>query len=341
MKGIISMNDTVILVGIGLILGALLSSGVWLVLYVINKAERQVARERNLIMKAIADESAEADKVLSSEVSKAMNAHALRSALLPKIDKMHKLLTANMHTLDIYFVKYMESQIARYRDSFEGQGQEPPAAAAAGYPAEAPPRQPEAAPEEFAVPEMRPRPQPAVHPQNIYRPPAMPQAQPEEETIQVAPRAPLGQRTGSMPPWPGAIKPPAAEQKPAPRPIKMPQPKEEAFDFEKAMAAKAQQKPAVQPGGQLDTRGLAVDHSEKTMQWDRSQLTGAAAPPEAIVVEGAEVTRKDGPPPERKERPPAGQGAPAAPGAADKSQNSITGEDIENTMDSFFGLGDK
>ena len=335
------MNETVILVGIGLILGALLSSGVWLVLYVINKAERQLARERNLIMKAIADESAEADKVLSSVVSKAMNAHALRSALLPKIDKMHKLLTANMHILDIYFVKYMESQIARYRDSFEGQGQEPPAAAAAGYPAEAPPRQPEAAPEEFAVPEMRPRPQPAVHPQNIYRPPAMPQAQPEEETIQVAPRAPLGQRTGSMPPWPGAAKPPAAEQKPAPRPIKMPQPKEEPFDFEKAMGTKAQQRPAIQPGGQLDTRALSVDHSEKTLQWDRSQLTGAAAPPEAIVVEGAEVTRKAGPPPERKARPPAGQGAPAAPGAADKSQNSITGEDIENTMDSFFGLGDK
>jgi hypothetical protein len=333
------MNDTVILVGIGLILGALLSSGVWLVLYVINKAERQLARERNLIMKAIADESAEADKVLSSEVSKAMNAHALRSALLPKIDKMNKLLTANMHSLDIYFVKYMESQVTRYRASFEGQGQEPSAAATAGYPAEAPPRQPEAAPEEFAVPEMRPRPQPAVHPQNIYKPPSMPQMQPEDETIRVAPRAPMGQRTGSMPPWPGAAKPPVAEQKPAPMPIKMPQPVrppqpgEEAFDFEKA-AARAQQKPAPQPRGQLDTRSLSVDHSEQTLQWDRSQLTGAAAPPEAIVVEGAEVTRKAGLPPERKARP-------AAPGAADKSQNSITGEDIENTMDSFFGLGDK
>lgn len=330
------MNDTVILVGIGLILGALLSSGVWLVLYVINKAERQLAHERNLIMKAIADEAAEADKVLSSEVSKAMNAHALRSALLPKIDKMHKMLTSNMHSLDIYFVKYMELRIAWYTSSFEGQGQEPPAAAAAGYPAEASPRQPEAAPEEFAVPEMRPRPQqPAVHPQNIYRPPAMPQAQPEEETIQVAPRAPLGQRTGSMPPWPGAAKPPAAEQKPVQRPIKMPQPKEEPFDFEKAMGTKAQQRPAIQPGGQLDTRALSVDHSEKTLQWDRSQLTGAAAPPEAIVVEGAEVARKAVPAPERKARPP------AAPGVADKSQNSITGEDIENTMDSFFGLGDK
>jgi hypothetical protein len=338
------MNETVILVGIGLILGLLLSSGVQLVFYVINKAELQLAREKNLIIKAIADESAEADKVLSSVVSKAMNAHALRSALLPKIDKMHKMLTANMHTLDIYFVKYMESQIARYRDSFEGQGQEPPAAAAAGYPADAPPRQPEAAPEEFAVPEMRSRPQPAVHPQNIYRPPAMPQAQPEEETIQVAPRAPLGQRTG---PWPGAAKPPVEEQKPAPRPIKMPQPvrppqpREESFDLERAMAAKVQQKTAMQPGGQLDTRSLSVDHSEKTLQWDRSQLTGAAAPPEAIVVEGSEVTRKAGPPPERKVQPAAGQGAPGAPGAADKSQNSITGEDIENTMDSFFGLGDK
>lgn len=306
------MNETVILVGIGLILGALLSSGVWLVLYVINKAERQLARERNLIMKAIADESAEADKVLSSEVSKSMNAHALRSALLPKIDKMNKLLTANMHSLDIYFVKYMELRIAWYKASFEEEGA-PAEVAADRFPGDTAPKQAAAAPE-AVVQDIRTRMQSSTPPP-LQRAPAMPQ-------------------------WPGAAKPPAAEQKPAPRPIKMPppvrppQPKEEAFDFERAMGAKAQQKPAVQPGGQLDTRALSVDHSEKTLQWDRSQLTGAAAPPEAIVVEGAEVTRKTVPPPERKERP-------APPGAADKSQNPITGEDIESTMDSFFGLGDK
>ena len=251
--------------------------------------------------------------MLSSEVSKAMNAHALRSALLPKIDKMNKLLTANMHSLDIYFVKYMELQIARYRDSFEGQGQEPPAAAAAGYPAEAPPRQPEAAREEFAVPEMRPQPQPTVHPQNIYRPPAMPQMQPEEETLQVQ-RAPTPPRQDSMQ-SPQRLRMPAATPS-APMPARM-------------------QQAVLQPGSQLDTRSMSVDHGEKTLQWDRSQLAAAAAPPAQIVVEGAEVPRKAPPPP----RPALAPGAPLAPGG---SKNPIiSGEDIENTMDSFFGLGDQ
>jgi hypothetical protein len=122
-----------------------------------------------------------------------------------------------------------------------------------------------------------------------------------------------------------------------PQPVRPPQPGEEAFDFEKA-AARAQQKPAPQPRGQLDTRSLSVDHSEQTLQWDRSQLSAAAAPPEAIVVEGAEVTRKTAPP-ERVPRPAPGQPAPPAPGAA--KNPIISGEDIENTMDSFFGLGDQ
>jgi hypothetical protein len=156
------MNETVILVGIGLILGALLSTGVWLVLYVINKAERQLARERSLLIKAIADESAEADKVLSSAVSKAMNAHALRSALLPKIDKMHKLITANMHSLDIYFVKYMELRIAWYKNSFEGE-ESLDDVAADRFPGEAQPKQADAVPR-VVVQENRGRMEPPTPP---------------------------------------------------------------------------------------------------------------------------------------------------------------------------------
>ncbi|HUI92285.1 MAG TPA: hypothetical protein VLX68_08565 [Chitinivibrionales bacterium] len=313
------MNDTVILAGIGLILGLLLSSVIWIALYVINKAERQLTRERNLIVKTIADESAEADKILSSALSKSMNAHGLRTALLPKIDKMHKLLTANMHILDIYFVKYMELQIVRFRASYEVQEQ--PAAPAAGYPAETAPRQtevtsrqPEAAPEEFAIPEMRAMPQPSVHPENIYRPPEMPQVQPEDETIRVQ-RQPQVRRPNPMQTAPQRPRMPAAVP-PAPATARM-------------------QQPFRQPASQLDTRSMSVDHSEKTMQWDRNQLASASAPPEAIVVEGAEVPRKTPPP----QRPAQGPAAPPAPGA---SKNPIiSGEDIENTMDSFFGLGNQ
>ena len=121
------MNDTVLLVCIGFIIGVIASSAVWLVLFVVGKAQRQIAREKNLVMKAVAEESAEADKVLSSSVSKAMNAHALRSALSPRIDKMQKTITENMHQLDTFFVKYMESRIAAYRAAFEA-GEIAPAA---------------------------------------------------------------------------------------------------------------------------------------------------------------------------------------------------------------------
>ena len=337
------MNETVILVGIGLILGALLSSGVWLVLYVLNKAERQMARERNLIIKSIADEAAEADKVLSSVVSKAMNAHALRSALLPKIDKMHKMLTANMHSLDIYFVKYMEVRIAWYKTSFEED--EPQADVAEDrFPADMQPRQAVVAPEAL-VQAIRTPP-----PQAQYRAPAMPQTQPMGQGQQRmrAPAAPaepqppdLRTEVISVSPGPRQENPVRVQnfdrqmqRPPAARP---PQSIDEPFDFENAMPAKADQKPAARPGGQMDGRAMPVDHSEQTLQWDRNQLMGAAAPPEAIVVEGSEVGRKARPP-EMKTRPPTGPGAPAAPG---KAGNSITGEDIEKTMDSFFGLGDK
>lgn len=114
------MNDTVVFICIGFIIGALVSSGVWITLLVIGRARNQLDRSRNQMMQGIAEESAEADKVFSSSVSKAMNAHALRSALLPRIEKMQKSLTANMHMLDVYFVKYMESRIASYRSVLDG-----------------------------------------------------------------------------------------------------------------------------------------------------------------------------------------------------------------------------
>jgi hypothetical protein len=106
------------------------------------------------------------------------------------------------------------------------------------------------------------------------------------------------------------------------------------------MTAKTEQKPAPRPGGQIPPRIMPADHSEQTLQWDRNQLMGAAAPPEAIVVEGSEVSRKI-PPPERKAPVAPGRAMPAAPMPSSKADASITGDDIESTMDSFFGLGDK
>jgi hypothetical protein len=315
------MNDTVLFICIGFIVGVIASSAVWLVLFVVGKAQRQVAREKNLVMKAVAEESAEADKVLSSTVSKAMNPHALRSALSPRIDKMQKMLTENLHQLDTFFVKYMESRIAAYRAAF---GNTP----LVGYIVEEPPSgaQPlQAEGSAGILDEIKTR---------------MESAGPAD--MPPAPRAPVPSRgrvleRPAMDPGTGVItvagdvqrqqveqrRPMAAPQKPARPDVRRPAP-EPAFDLERAMG-KTQQ--AAAPAA--DAGALHSDRIEKTVQWDRNQLMGAAAPSgEAIVVDGAEAPRKPEPPRPRPQ-----------PQASDKQNPIISGEDIENTMDSFFGLG--
>jgi|GEM_PF-2720360 hypothetical protein len=373
------MNDTVILLGIGVILGALLSSGVWLVLFVFRKAERQLAREKSLVVKAVAEESAEADKVLSSAVAKSMNAHALRSALSPKIDKMQKMLTENMHVLDIYFVKYMESRIAEFRAAFGAGDPVRPRPAEDRYVGEAGPDRTDTSAsvaEDYGARfESRTPPLSGAArtaPMNVSRP------SPEEETIAVQPVAPAGharmstvQRVEPPPtdvrlgvirvtedvaeqrlkreplptrpqPRPPAPIPQTAERRPAPQAVprparpeapKTPERELQAFDFEKEFGATVDKKARQEIVRPPEARAPHADRTEKTLQWDRTQLMGAAAvPPEAIVVEGAEIARKQpGPAPKK----------PPSPASNKEDNPIISGEDIESTMDSFFGLGDK
>jgi hypothetical protein len=376
------MNDTALLICIGFIIGALASSAVWLVLVVVGKAQRQLAREKSLVMKAIAEESAEADKVTSSAVSKAMNAHALRSALSPRIDKMQKILTENMHQLDIYFVKYMESRIAAYRAAFAGGDAGQGALAVDKYLSDAKPKQTDTS--AAIVQEIKARIEslgPAAQSE------AMPAAPTEssEETIVAAPSF-TERKTVSVPPpaaafpappiaeppaldlrtgiitvaddvreerpkrkqpaeevWHAApaSKPQAKEKKPsaAPRtaqPEEMRPPgldAEEAFDLEKAMDTAPKKIAAEEIVAPVDTQALHAERIEKTLQWDRNQLMGAATtPPEAIVVEGAEIAQK---------HQQAAKSAQPATQDPDGEEPIISGEDIENTMDSFFGLGGK
>lgn len=105
---------------------------------------------------------------------------------------------------------------------------------------------------------------------------------------------------------------------------------EEFFDLEKAMGPASKNKTSQSVPLPADTQALHAERIEKTMQWDRSQLMGAASSHlESVVVEGAEISRK----------------AAAAPVAKkteisehDGEEPIISGEDIENTLDSFFGL---
>jgi hypothetical protein len=429
--------NTVLLVAIGFILGSFLASAGWIVLFMMIKAERQLLHEKGLIMQAIADEAADADKVLSSTVLKAMNTHALRSALLPKVDKIKRQLTTNMHVLDIYFVKYMELRISEYKKIYES-GDSTPSLTVDKFLNEAKPVQAEVAPESHSqdlrvrmrvgsfdpqlkaenvptnmiskdetfirlpkVPTEQKTVPPTIDPEITAAPEKLPE--PPEPTL-------IDHRTGiitvsdeareqkptreyviekapsvaavSKPqveekkftPSPeniaksavaldttfdlkspvalGKYKPPRMEEKKEeefdleaavePCPDSIPKPavvEEDAFDFEAAVGA-GQKKPDKTPRPP-DTRPLQGFSTDKTLVWDRQQLSGASAPAEEIFVEGAEIS---GIP--KVAEVPTGSASVSTSSeelvAADNDDGPmISGEDIEHTLDSFFGLDKK
>jgi hypothetical protein len=319
-------------------------------------------------MQGISEESAEADKVLSSSVSKAMNAHAMRSALLPRIEKMQKLLTGNMHMLDVYFVKYMESRIASYRSVLDSGEVGSTELAVDKYLAEAKRKKTDTS--TSIAEEIKSRveslgPTVSAASSVVKEAGSVVVEQKSVSATPIAPKSPtsleppaLDLRTGiitvsedaeekfAKKPIPPKAPAAAPEPKPVAKEIKeakpaavkpapaAPAPKspeaEEFFDLEKAMGPSSKSKTSESVPLPADTQALHAERIEKTMQWDRSQLMGAASShPESVVVEGAEISRK----------------AAAAP-AAKKTEVSdhegeepiISGEDIENTLDSFFGL---
>ena len=236
---------------------------------------------------------------------------------------MQKILTENMHQLDIFFVKYMESRIAAYRAAF---GNTP----LVGYIVEEPPSgaQPlQAEGKAGILDEIKTR---------------MESAGPAD--MPPAPRAPVLSRgrvleRPAMDPGTGVItvsgdvqrqqidqrRPMAAPQRPARPEVRRPAP-EPAFDLERAMG-KTQQAPGASsrrrrasprqdrensPVGQEPAHGCGRPFRQRPLWWKAPRLPAS---------------------PSR----PGRRAAAAAP--SDKQNPIISGEDIENTMDSFFGLG--
>jgi len=284
------------------ILGALSTVGIWGILFALVKSRSGANAERSAALRGISEECAEADKMISSSATLAMNARAFRSSLTPKAEKIQKLLTANMHLLDVYFVKYTETRLAAYQSAVASSEIN------AAFPidkflADA---KPLAAPAEPLSPTVEqdlkaraeaPQGEKAEHPSHDT---VLVKGKEKEEPIELPA---IDLRTGIIT---------VAEA-------------EEAFDFEKEISAKVNQLPS----GPKPDEPKAVP-MEKTMRWDKSELSGFAGRPEAIVVEGADsgakkpVAQEAAPPPEQK-----------------GEEAMISGEDIENTLDSFFGLGDR
>jgi hypothetical protein len=361
------------------VLVALMTIGVWGILFALVKSQSGSNAERTAAIRGISEECAEADKVLSSSAAKTMNAHTLRSALAPRIDRVQKLLAANMHILDVYFVKYTESRLAAFSatlSSSESAGVFPidkflSETKPAGEGAD----KQETGPTDVLAQDLKQRlqaePSPhetvLVNEQEQQEPPAMDlrtgiiTVAQEEASPPVAKKPervmkkPAVQQPKKMP-EPGQA--PAA--KPAPSAAPSAAAAEEAFDFEKEISAHPRRAPAefghssLSPFGPTGTRGVDVPlardfqgsdapdtkilQSDKTMRYDKEELTGYAGMPESIVVEGGEPVKAKAAAPKKTDAVHAG---PDADRNAKHEDAMISGEDIENTLDSFFGLGDK
>jgi hypothetical protein len=367
------------------VLVALMTIGVWGILFALVKSQSGSNAERTAAIRGISEECAEADKVLSSSSAKTMNAHTLRSALAPRIDHIQKMLTANMHLLDVYFVKYTESRLAAFSailSSSEPAGVFPidkflSEAKPAGEGADKQEEGPKDALAQGLEQRLRAEPSPhetvLVKEQDQQEPPAMdlrtgiitvaqeeasPPVVKKPSAAEKAPERLVKRSAAQQPkkmPEPGQA--PAA--KPAPSPAPSAAAAEEVFDFEKEISAHPRVAPAeyghssLSPFGPTGTRGVDVPlardfqgseapdtkilQTDKTMRYDKEELTGYAGMPESIVVEGGEPVKAKAAAPKKTDA----VHAPDADRDAKREDAMISGEDIENTLDSFFGLGDK
>jgi hypothetical protein len=320
------MDQNGILLIVITVLVAFMAIGVWGILFALVRSRSRANDERNAAIRGITEECVEADRVLSSSAKTGMSVHTLKSALLPKIDKILKMLTANMHILDVYFVKYTESRVAAFQEALASSDASPL------FPIDkflAETKAP-SKPSDTILVKGNAREEQAEPPAIDLRTGIITVSQ--EEPKQPKPAEKLRVNKPVAREVVSASFPPPSRKAPVQPPSKKPAEPvaagEEEFDFEKEIAARVDSAIKADLGqGALDTKAL---HTEKTMRWDRDELKGLAGRPESIVVEGAE-------------RKTSAAAKPAVPPAAPKPEAKsddamISGEDIENTLDSFFGL---
>lgn len=370
------MDNIVLSLSVGLILGIMIASGVWAVLLALVRNERKSMRERNVVVRGITEECAEAEKIISSPAAKTMNAHGLRSALSPKVEKIRKTLMTNMHLLDIFFVKYVESLADSYQRMYSETGAEKQAFAVDKYLSEEKPVS-GASSAEAALKDIRSRIEKGIATAEEALPsraqatvqeisparPAPPLTE-EKRCMGVSAAAPVvaggaGREAVAEPPIidlrtgvitveetkPSTAEEPVVGKQKTPSPdMKIEKPKapekgEEEFDFEKEITYKVEKK--IREEAKRPVPETKPVTTEKTIQWDRNELLGLAARPEAIVVEGAEEAKPAS----------AGQKKKGAETALPSSllkkeekkpdeskEDMISGEDIVDKLDSFFGF---
>jgi hypothetical protein len=101
---------------IGFVGGCVIASGIWALALALFRNERRTSKQRRAAMQDIASECAEIDGKLPPNAMKTISFDEMNSAVMPRLEKVRRMLTANMPLFDVYYVKYVESLIARYQD---------------------------------------------------------------------------------------------------------------------------------------------------------------------------------------------------------------------------------
>jgi hypothetical protein len=103
------MEQGMFILLLGVVLGCVVASGIWAVLWTLIKGDKRLQKDRIDIMRNIA--------VVCAEIDGALAGHAgedVQTSLSLLLEKIRRNLTVSMPLLDVYYVKYIESLIARY-----------------------------------------------------------------------------------------------------------------------------------------------------------------------------------------------------------------------------------
>jgi hypothetical protein len=119
------MEQSMFILLLGVVLGCVVASGIWAVLWTLIKGDKRQQKDRIDIMQYIAELCAETDGILAGRAGSGAVFSEFRSSVSSLLEKIQRNLTASMPLLDVYYVKYIEFLIARYEQALTQE--KPPA----------------------------------------------------------------------------------------------------------------------------------------------------------------------------------------------------------------------
>lgn len=104
------MGQGMIVFLLGVVFGCVVASGIWAVLWTLSKGDKRQQKDRIDSMRTISELCAEIDGMQAGGLAFRGSGTSVASL----VENLKRSLTVSMPEFDVYFVKYIESLIARY-----------------------------------------------------------------------------------------------------------------------------------------------------------------------------------------------------------------------------------